>query len=192
MVDVLDNILDNEPSNDVLEKLIYCYCLCGETIDTKLKVISKVLAKDVDVNFLQNDENIRIFYQVYDPKIYQLLVDNGLIISGNDPLFHACAECNYPLIDYLLGQGMDVDNTILQLMFYHFSKEMIDIMIKYHIDLSLVPVDESMLEYCLDLGKLEANGLDKNVLNTYLLFRMHDKWFDNEWYDKLCMKRNMR
>ncbi len=192
LADVLDNILDNDPKADVLEKLIYCYCLCGEPTGTKLELISKVLSKNPNVNFLHNSENIKIFYAVCDPKIYQLLVDHGLNINANDPLFRACGECNYPLVDYLLGQGMEVDQTILQLMMYHFCKEIVDILIKYHIDLSQLPqlpVDESVLPSWLDLGKLEENGLNKNVLNTYLLFSMHDKWFDNSWYDKLCEKR---
>ena len=151
--------------------IYYCINAQGDQIadEVIIEVVSKLFTKDVYINIVVEYHYVNQFYNKCSPKLYQFLIDNGLEVESNDPLFYACSDHNYRLINYLLNNGMEMDADILEMIFININREMINILIKHDIDLSNVPPATYNQNDAIDITRMEENGLDKNVLIGYLM-----------------------
>ena len=132
--------------------------------EKKLDMIKQILniginINDISTDIIKNSGRLKV-------NVLQFLMDHGFDISNTKILLDACRHSNHELIEFLLKQGIEPDNRVLNAIFKSFNIDIVKLLIKYNIDLSnLKPI----VEHVNIANQLESLGMDNKVLISFLL-----------------------
>jgi hypothetical protein len=148
---------------------VHCCHINGYS-PNKIKHNSNKLKKIINKGININDIYMKIPIANFPMDMIIFLIDHGFNINSTNILVDACMLSNYELLDFLLQQGLQMNAECLKIIFTTMNMNMINTLIKHNVNLSIL---EPVQDHCDILNKLEALGLEKNVLFGYLMNRMN-------------------
>lgn len=158
-----------------IDTLTYLIDITEKSFD---ELLTDILPYNFDMQFLidffvdkiniVNHKNDILLSCRYADDVKLFIESTGITIDSNEPLKRACQAQNIELIEFYLQYGLQVDAETLKLVLlsdYRCSRPVIDILLKYNVDLSLVNSDYKM-DYNF-IANLENHGLNKYIMLPY-------------------------
>jgi hypothetical protein len=167
--DIFDYFINLDMSYQSLCGAFDCCCNhIGRRENHDSDKLKKLINKGININDISEVISSHIVNFPID--MVKFLVDRGFNIDSARILARACAISNDEFVDFYLEQGLQINMDCLKIIFNTMNMDMINILIKHNINLSVL---EQIKDHCDTTNKLEALGLDKDVLIGYLMNKIN-------------------
>jgi ankyrin repeat protein len=144
-------------------------CVCINVRHNKNKNIYFEIHKkifDKGINISDIHDVIIKYIGTFPVDLVIFLMDNGLDIGSKNILASAVSVSNFELVDFLLQQGLQMDPGCLKIIFDNMRIEMVKVLIKHNINLSIVKPPKNHYDIAT---KLETLGMEKDIFIDFLI-----------------------
>ena len=162
-IDTKDENLLNYLFDTISEEKIICEAtsLIAFSDKSKIMMVFEACINRIDLVAQQNKIFVELKHR--EPSIIKMVLEYGLSITSNKPLYEACSVYNLDLIEFYLQYGLTVDVTLLESVLFriHHTLDILKIFVKYNVDFSMFKFEHSENNL---FAEMENLGLDKNAL----------------------------